>query len=103
MGAKRATARQGIRVCEYLTPIPYVANDGSGDKVMIEVIASVVKRFDMLDDSDAQAHGYINRAQLKMDMEQVYPGIEPTDNVTVLFFNVLPEVMDETAHKNPFS
>ena len=81
----------------------YIANDGSEDQVMIEVIASVVKRFDMLDDSDAQAHGYINRHQLRLDMEQVYPGIEKSDIVTVMFFNLLPEVMDESMPEIPIS
>lgn len=81
----------------------YKANDGSEDQAMIEVIASVVKRFDMIDDSDAQAHGYINRHQLRLELERIYPGIEKSDMITVMFFNLLPEVMDESMPEIPIS
>ena len=90
-GAKTACARKGIRVCEYLQPMPYIANDGSTDQIMIEVTASVVKRFDMLSDGDARANGYMTRQQLTIDMKQVYPDLEAADLVTVIFFNVIPE------------
>jgi len=84
-GKKHSTVRKGVRkIASNLADL--VAGD---DRLRVIVTGVDVKPFEDLTEADAQRDGFESLCELESALRRFYPGIAPTDPVTVIGFTPL--------------
>jgi hypothetical protein len=83
-GKERATIRKGRR--EY--PIGPAVFDSGIAKIQIEITAIEIKQFKDLTDDDGRVDGDISKDELKASLATYYPGIQDSDELTIIHFKL---------------
>jgi hypothetical protein len=82
-GTKIATVRLGVR---RFPEGAIKAVDARGHSIFLQNVVTTTKKMSELTESDAKANGSDSLDELKDDLANDYPGIQPNDVVTVISF-----------------
>ena len=81
-GMKRSTVRAGVRNID-----PGAAEIVSGSHAIpVEIMKTVIKRFDELTEQDARTDGFETLDGLAAALRRFYPQIGPADPVSIVYF-----------------